>query len=135
MKKFLIGFMVSVGFMYMVTPEYEPYAEPVGILEINEQPSMYGDHSTTHFVSVEPQYIGNVTKLKEFSKFVCEGKNLCIVMFWGNNQNLPEDLPMTSEQLKYKRAHYSHNIDSGYKQMSLCPNGDLNYIGCEEVKG
>lgn len=130
MKKFLVSFAALVGFIYMISSILN--SNPNGVLEINEQPSSVG-YTVMHFVLVESQYIGDIAKLREFSKFICEDKAVCFAMFWDKKYYLPETVPMTNQQLSNQVAHYSRNTNTGHEQFLLCPNGNGKGVDCKEI--
>lgn len=72
---------------------------------------IYGESKTGYikFVVVKPAHQADQSVYLEAARFICAKQDKCGVMFWEAARDVPQDLPLTSQQLDSQMANYWKN--------------------------
>jgi len=79
-----------------------------------------------YMIVIDTDYKTDRQVLLKISKEICNGQDICVVMFWDDESKAAKSLPMTDQQVYDKVAHYNLNKNTNLDRLLLCNQDSCN---------
>jgi hypothetical protein len=74
-----------------------------------------------YYVYAESDENTDRNEFLKVSRSLCRSKDMCIVMFWNDKSNMPNNnAPVNEQHVEAKVAHYNYNKHKGYDRLAIC---------------
>jgi hypothetical protein len=113
------------------TPKPTNTSRPTSVPTQSDDPqkaryTIVAKQTIDHMVVIDPKYSTDKQVLLEISREICNGKDICVVMFWDDENKAARSIPMTDQQVFDKVAQYNINKNSGLDRLLFCTQGSCD---------
>ncbi len=79
-----------------------------------------------NMIVIDPKYSTDKQVLLAVSQQICNGQDICAVLFWDDESKAATSMPMTDQQVNDQIAQYNINKNTGLDRLLLCNQGSCN---------